>query len=860
MSRCRELWTRMKSFIWVGFLIAGTFASGSSTAQGLDVRDFDLGNGIIIQDGTRIPELQIDWSMTPRYPAPPSHDPRLVNIRNSRQYVLNNDASDAQAEFVVEFKVGANFSLTEHGLTLEVSAREPGLLPMPIRVEVSGVAAGLRQIAGRPTASVHLPEGAYTATVTSIIGFQDADVFNTVPGPVEASVNFEVEDIFIAVIGESYTAGEGAPAARDSLGNHTYVARWASGLRTERFPVGPHESRLPDSPPNDFPDGVDWEDFSFRLPDLNAFRQFDYAGYQNYLAHRSPLSTTSLAAMAIEEADPKTSVTYVSFAETGARIYENAIARRKAGIARIYCRGTGAGGSGADPGRFLPNEFDGNSSPSSSSAASGCNFVLSGDAIARGIPDLEPFVGSANFVEINGETVPGLGLPQVSQVMAVAAGRTIDMLVVGIGGNDTGFADLAQALGERNGPGFKVDCDDVSFAELRSVIGTGRFSQLPCADEDRVGLGRLHEAFADLHDFIERESARYGVTVDHIVLMGVPTPVYDGFDPAGSPRFAEFFTWIAGRQGLQGQKQFFGLDVKVDRKESRFIRDAYICPLNNSLANIAERLGYTFVHFDDELFRYHGIASGFPPGYGSFSPFDYRPRVFPLNVRLGADSAHRAFRPYFASMMIQGSFTGDPVDNRGVLHPNEYGYRTMAHVLLRRLTETSPLLRDLSLPLTPDLIGQLSRQPGTCVSASNAAEDEDNDGLQPNTFDQLLTLNFVPEVLVAPGVPLPTREDEFTLFVIRVTNWSQLSDDLFAPAPDLPPCGNSDVSPRTWVDIFDADTGRRLYGHCGLRSASNLQEALRFTVPVGQAKPERVRVDIIDRATGTTYTGIADVP
>src|ERR1041384_1871108 len=46
--------------------------------------------------------------------------------------------------------------------------------------------------------------------------------------------------------------------------------------------------------------------------------------------------------------------------------------------------------------------------------------------------------------------------------------------------------------------------------------------------------------------------------------------------------------------------------------------------------------------------------------------------------------------------------------------------------------------------------------------------------------------------------------------------------DLFAAAPDLPPCGKNTKASRTWVDFFD-QSGKRLYGFCALAKPADLR-------------------------------------
>jgi hypothetical protein len=95
------------------------------------------------------------------------------------------------------------------------------------------------------------------------------------------------------------------------------------------------------------------------------------------------------------------------------------------------------------------------------------------------------------------------------------------------------------------------------------------------------------------------------------------------------------------------------------------------------------------------------------------------------------------------------------------------------------------------------------------------------------------------------------RGERFKRFNLRVENWGAYPVELFAPAPDLPPCGANTNSSRTWVDILDAE-GRKLYGFCAVRSAESLQR-LWFAVPVSQTPPAAVAVALRDRRQNLLY-------
>ncbi len=88
-------------------------------------------------------------------------------------------------------------------------------------------------------------------------------------------------------------------------------------------------------------------------------------------------------------------------------------------------------------------------------------------------------------------------------------------------------------------------------------------------------------------------------------------------------------------------------------------------------------------------------------------------------------------------------------------------------------------------------------------------------------------------------------------YKLDVTNHSSIPDELFAPSPDLPPCGMNTNSARAWVDIYNGD-GQRLYGFCALGSAASLND-IWFAVEKGATPPEEVYIVIDDRRCDVQY-------
>ncbi len=90
-----------------------------------------------------------------------------------------------------------------------------------------------------------------------------------------------------------------------------------------------------------------------------------------------------------------------------------------------------------------------------------------------------------------------------------------------------------------------------------------------------------------------------------------------------------------------------------------------------------------------------------------------------------------------------------------------------------------------------------------------------------------------------------------------VLNKADYPADMFAAAPNLPPCGLNTNASRTWVDFFDS-TGHRLYGFCALSKPADLGK-IWFAYEEGTVPPSYVYIELNDRKTNTKYkSNLAD--
>lgn len=98
---------------------------------------------------------------------------------------------------------------------------------------------------------------------------------------------------------------------------------------------------------------------------------------------------------------------------------------------------------------------------------------------------------------------------------------------------------------------------------------------------------------------------------------------------------------------------------------------------------------------------------------------------------------------------------------------------------------------------------------------------------------------------------------EWVRYNYMVLNFEAYPPTLFAPAPDLPPCGNNTKASRTWVDIYD-QSGKRLNGFCALGTPADLNK-IWFALEPSVIPPSWVYIEMTDRKTNTKYkSNLAD--
>jgi murein DD-endopeptidase MepM/ murein hydrolase activator NlpD len=109
-----------------------------------------------------------------------------------------------------------------------------------------------------------------------------------------------------------------------------------------------------------------------------------------------------------------------------------------------------------------------------------------------------------------------------------------------------------------------------------------------------------------------------------------------------------------------------------------------------------------------------------------------------------------------------------------------------------------------------------------------------------------------PELVVIGSENYEISGQQFTLFLLNITNSDKFPNALFDAAPTLPACGANTNSSRTWLRIFD-ENGTYIYGFCALTDSDQFN-GTSFAIPLGSLPPSRIYITLEDRLCNITYT------
>ena len=223
-------------------------------------------------------QLAPDYEMQRRF-QPDWRNPASITLPNTPQYAQPKD-------FLVTLKLGS--------APVQGRAYTWNLVKGASTVKATGA---------NPT--VRLTAGDWSTTVTEKVGKSVVS---------SATMTVKVQDILIAAIGDSYGSGEGCPEipaefkvddAAIATGSYNFEQLVAADLNTLDFVQFPTVLAL-----------------SPVVPEIWARSTDANMTLESRLAHRSTHAYSARYAMAVEESDPRSSVTYVSVAQSGAVVSE----------------------------------------------------------------------------------------------------------------------------------------------------------------------------------------------------------------------------------------------------------------------------------------------------------------------------------------------------------------------------------------------------------------------------------------------------------------------------------------------------------------------------------------------------------
>jgi hypothetical protein len=86
---------------------------------------------------------------------------------------------------------------------------------------------------------------------------------------------------------------------------------------------------------------------------------------------------------------------------------------------------------------------------------------------------------------------------------------------------------------------------------------------------------------------------------------------------------------------------------------------------------------------------------------------------------------------------------------------------------------------------------------------------------------------------------------------LGISNYAKYGSEMFAVAPQLPPCGSNKNASRSWLNVYDAGTGKQIYAYCAVNGSSMLRT---FSFNLKRENvPQGIYVVLDDRASNKTY-------
>jgi hypothetical protein len=419
--------------------------------------------------------------------------------------------------------------------------QNPSNLPMPASSIASATnnAGTLVTFSSEPVVEIELFEGTWE------VQFARMNASALSGSPIYwRTANVEVEDHLIVQLGDSYSAGEGAPDAvggvwaDDGNGSHprapNYAACVSAGFDTECFRTQAFGTR---------------------------------SNLRHELAHRSSLSWGSLVAQSVEDWTKVTSVTFVHLAATGAELKH---------LTQSYA-------SSELPPLRPPN------------------LGALHDALVA-VQIVDPITGNVltptttTILNRMTQSLPA----QLTELVEIIGPRKVDVLLMSMGGNDAGFSHALAAYMIRDSD------EDDWYPVIEGAVASGNWGEAAVHSIEAresgwdfptnlPGLVGLPAAYANAASSL----ISAGIAPQNVYLIEYPDPLVastsklkgshadDQVEVCPGPIMDDF-----------PDPTLFGItfhDADIGRGEQRHARGALIHPINAQIATATEARGWNLV-------------------------------------------------------------------------------------------------------------------------------------------------------------------------------------------------------------------------------------------------------------------------
>lgn len=205
--------------------------------------------------------------------------------------------------------------------------------------------------------------------------------------------------------------------------------------------------------------------------------------------------------------------------------------------------------------------------PSSGDVVTFLSFARSGSTITRGL--IRPRLEDAAWNPVG----------QIDEIQQSVGNRSIDALLISIGGNDIGFSMRLEDLVTRDG--------------LLGFFGDPDINRVNVEDAINDRLSKLEEQFNTLKEYLRK----LDIPSDRIYLTEYPESLFDAPNNLNG---------VNGNCGIFGTDfQVFNIDVQDALLIKRKARE-----LNDCLRSVAKRFGWNFIEGIATGFDGHGYCSG----------------------------------------------------------------------------------------------------------------------------------------------------------------------------------------------------------------------------------------------------------